>query len=53
MFFYTNASEFYTVFKRPGNPEKRDRYSYVKYIGTVKKIGCRQAVFYYVVRYFK
>lgn len=37
--FFTNDSQFYTVFKRPGKQEKRDRYSYVKYNGSVNGLG--------------
>lgn len=33
-----NDSQFYTVFKRPGKQEKRDRYSYVKYNGSVNRL---------------
>lgn len=33
-----NDSQYYTVFKRPGKQEKRDRYSYVKYNGSVNRL---------------
>lgn len=37
--FFTNDSQFYTVFKGPGKQTKRDRYSYVKYNGSVNGLG--------------
>lgn len=36
--FFTNDSQFYTVFKGSGKQEKRDRYSYVKYNGSVNRL---------------
>lgn len=35
--FFTNDSQFYTVFKGPGKQEKRG-YSYVKYNGSVNRL---------------
>lgn len=37
--FFTNDSQFYTVFKRPGKQKKRDTYSYVKYNGSVNRLA--------------